>query len=77
MMEHVRHAACKVGYIIPDANRIRIADTVDLYAAVKGLFQYKGLRVNHKCCYEGLLWKMIFNNISKNQGKFVDELPTD
>ena len=75
MMEHVRQATRKVGYVIPDANRTQIVDTVDLYASVKGFFRYKGLRVNHKWQYEGLLWKAIFNNVTKNQGRFADEVP--
>ena len=74
MMEHVRQATRKVGYVIPGANRIRIADTVNLYAVVKGIFRYKGLRVNHKQRYEELLWKTIFNNVTKNQGRFADEV---
>ena len=68
-MEYVRRGAIKVGYTIPSNDKIEVKDTVDLYAATKQLFRYKALRVNHKRRYEGLLWKTIFNNISKNQGR--------
>ena len=74
MIEHVQRAANKVGYRIPSHEKIKVSDTVDLYAAIKGLFRYKALRVNHKRRYEGLLWKTIFNSISKNKGRFADEL---
>ena len=74
MMEYVRRGAIKVGYTIPSNDKIEVKDTVDLYAATKQLFRYKALRVNHKRRYEGLLWKTIFNNISKNQGRFADEV---
>ena len=71
MMEHVKWAAVKVGYTIPRDENMRVVDTMNLYAAVKPLFRYKS---NHKRRHEGILWKTIFNNITKNKGMFADEL---
>ena len=70
-MEYVKRAALKVGYTIPRNENMRVVDTVNLYAAVKPLFRYKS---NHKRRHEGILWKTIFNNITKNKGMFADEL---
>ena len=50
---------------------MRVVDTVNLYAAVKPLFRYKA---NYKRQHEGILWKIIFNNITKNKGMFTAEL---
>ena len=73
MMKHVRRAADIVGFRIPRNNNMSTSDTVALYSAVKPLFKYKSLRLNHKCRYEGILWKTVHNIVLKNKGKFEDE----
>ena len=74
MMQVVKMAAAKVGYMIPPSNRMSVRDTVDLYGAIKPLFWYKSLKVNHNRRYEGILWKTVFNIVVKNNGKFADEV---
>ena len=75
MIMHVKRAAQVVGHRIPnDINSMTESDTVALYSAVKPLFRYKSLRVNFKRRFEGILWKTVFNIVSKHQGKFADEV---
>ena len=75
MMMYVRKAAEVVGFQLPqDSSDMSESDTVALYSAVKPLFKYKSLRVNFKRRFEGILWKTVFNIVSKYQGKFADEV---
>ena len=74
-MMHVRRAAQVVGFRLPDnINEISERDTVALYSAIKPLFKYNSLRVNFKQRFEGILWKTVFNIVSKHKGKFADEI---
>lgn len=70
-MEYIKQAAVKDEYNIPRNENMRVMDKVDLYAAAKPLFRYKA---NHKRQYEDIIWKSIFNNISKHKGMFADKL---
>ena len=75
MIQVVKRAAAKVGFMLPrNSNLITVRDTVNLYSAVKHLFRYESLKVNHKRRYEGILWKTVFNIVLKNKGKLVDEI---
>ena len=73
-MKHVRRAAEYVGFRIPQNNNMSTDDTVALYQAVKHLFHYKSVRTNHKRRYDDILWKTVFNIITRNKGKFAVEL---
>ena len=75
MMMYVRKAAEVVGFSMPmNSNDMIESDTVALYSAVKNLFKYNSLRVNFKRRFEGILWKTVFNIISKYKGKYADEV---
>ena len=75
MIIHVKRAAQVVGFRIPlNSNDVTEEHTVALYSAIKPLFRYKSLRVNFKRRFEGIMWKTVFNIISKHQGKFADEV---
>ena len=74
MIIHVRRAADTVGFRIPSNSNLSASDCVSLYAAVKPLFRYTSLRTNHKRRYEGILWKTVFNIVTKNKGLFADEV---
>ena len=74
-MIHVKRAVQVVGFRIPlNSNDVTEEHTVALYSAIKPLFRYKSLRVNFKRRFEGIMWKTVFNIISKHQGKFADEV---
>ena len=72
---YMRKAAEVVGFSMPmTSNDTTEEDSVSLYSAVKGLFKYNSLRVNFKRRFEGILWKTVFNLISKYKGMFADEV---
>ena len=73
MIQYVNKAAARVGYNMPRNRSMGVSDTVDLYGAIRPLFQYESLRINHKRRYDGILWKTVFNIVCKNKGRFADE----
>ena len=52
-MQYVNKAAIRVGFAIPSNNNMSVSVTVDLYMAIKQLFLYTLLRINHKRWCEG------------------------